>query len=511
MPTKMGDSSPPTKNASENNKSSLNTTLAKSSSSNAAPYISGSNSNVIDTDYNVRLETLNRGNPMGMLENKANCFESVYDVACNLTHTNIQDILSHKVTNSHPGVAERLSFVLNRASTHKCKYLLTERHRLEMVLVMRGSKNNKAAVTNKANTKGGVEFWPTHSLFGQEGCMVLQKKAFLILPAPLLSSCSEHHENPLVQEIDECDIGYYKLYMRQCPVLVVHELAFGPAQKNNVLPVSYWFGLAEGPDLIKAAYPQARRIVDEIKNRNKAGVHDNDADAPDSSFKSSGAGEHCLPRSLPLLFTTATPFFELRPRDESAFDLITDMMNHRRAMLIPVWRNIQGRGASESGGHLMHRLQSHERNMALQKGKLRVEFNAHKRHWNAWWSWPRTEGHALSLPLDNAAMEGPVPSGKCMYEVPRGATCNHNKHTKLRWDAFVGELNDKYSKQANKVCGASTKKVRLGKARLQVFQSLTAEEGEVGASHYVVPVLSSKIFGPIGPFGMECVDSQVKN
>jgi hypothetical protein len=137
----------------------------------------------------------------------------------------------------------------------------------------------------------------------------------------------------------------------------------------------------------------------------------------------------------------------------------------------------------------------------------------------------------------NAVMEGPVPSGKCMYEVPErgtGATCNahNNKHAKLRWDAFVSQLNHtKYSKQAstNKVCGhgaSSTKKVRLpifksflkteddGKARLRVFKRLTAGEGEVGdASHSadIVPVLSSKVFGPIGPFyEMGCADSQVK-
>jgi hypothetical protein len=140
MPTKMGGSASPTKNAS-----SLNAALINNSSIS---------STVIDTDYNVRLETLNRGNPMGMMldENRKNCFESVYEVACNLTPTNIQDILNHKVTTSHSaGVAERLSFVLNRASTHKCKYLLTERHRLEMVLVMRGNnKMNKAKNKNKA-------------------------------------------------------------------------------------------------------------------------------------------------------------------------------------------------------------------------------------------------------------------------------------------------------------------------------------------------------------------------
>jgi hypothetical protein len=436
-----------------------------------------------------------------------------------------------------------------------------ERHRLEMVLVMRGNSKNsshKAAVKNKnkANTKGahGIEFWPTHTLFGQEGCMILQKKAFVILPAPLLSSCSEHnmhHENPtIVQEIDECDIGHYEIRsnMRHCPVLVVHELAFGPEQKNNVLPISYWFGLAEGPDLVKVAYPHAKRIVDDIKSRNKSGLYahdiysnDDDADAPASSFKLSadGAGEreHCLPRSLPLLFTTATPFFELRSRDEAAFDLITDMMKHRRAMLTPpVWRSIiQGR--SESGGHLMHRLQSHERTMALQKENLLVVFDAHKRHWNAWWAWPRTEGHSLSLSLmdiNDAVMEGPVPSGKCMYEVPQGGT-TACKHAKLRWDAFVSQLNDiKYSKQknSNKVCGASiTKKVRLPifksflkteddgkKDLLRVFKSLTVtvEEGggevcDVSHSADVVPVLSSKVFGPIGPFvQMGCAGSQVK-
>jgi hypothetical protein len=220
--------------------------------------------------------------------------------------------------------------------------------------------------------------------------MILQKKAFVILPAPLLSSCFEHNnmhhknDNPaIVQEIDECDIGHYKMRsnMRHCPVLVVHELACGPDQKKNVLPVSYWFGLVEGPDLVKVAYPQAKRIVDEIKSRNKAGIHAHDiyidadaGDAPASAFKLSadGAayGEHCLPRSLPLLFSAAAPFFELRSRDGAAFDHITDTMKHRRAMLTPpLWRNIiQGR--SESGGHdLMHRLQSHGRTIWLSKRK----------------------------------------------------------------------------------------------------------------------------------------------
>jgi len=348
---------------------------------------------LVDAYYNERCSTLNKGNPFGMANVS---FNDLYVAACNLNVEGMFRTLNQLISLGSD-LERNMCLMLNLASTKQSASVLTERHRLEIALSMRG-KN-----------EGTYEFWPTHLLFGKEGCMILQKKAFIVLPSAGMSSGES--ENQALIDVGFNDIDYYK--MLGCNFCVIHELAFGPSQKKNVLPVSLWFDLEEDIDLVKCSNQESKRLVDEIKSRNRA-------------YASADQSVASIPMEN-LLFTTSTPFFQLRPSDNSAFGLVTRMIHHRLRklqMLSDAHANLKESTCNDA--------------LDTMDQELIKDFQANKTHWDDWHSWPPNMGFEVPSTLKDS-----VPAGESVYEIHTFAETSivSTKHAKRRWDAFVDVMS----------------------------------------------------------------------
>lgn len=379
---------------------------------------------MIDTFHNIQTELVNKGNPFG-----TPCWEfaTLYSAACNLNIKNLKSIINQVVPDPSSVVHQRLKFILSIASRNNCSNYLNEQNRLEIALSMRG----------KATNLQGYEFWPTHVLYGKEGCMILQKKAFWIVSSTEIKQSQQFS----VLQIPLSEVGHYER-LHQIVVLV-HELAFGPEMKKNTLPTSLWFNLSEGYDLEECSHFESKRLADEVKARNRTSANLN-------KKKESDGEENQL------LFTTATPFFQVRAQDKSAFLLVTQMIQHRlydvrRIDKVP---DKNGYGVTSNRGMIDEEYFTDEH--------LLSAFHASRKYWNDWYLWPERKGH-----VSPKNMDCDVVSEVGIYEVPEFCS----RHLKRRWDAFVEQIGiDNTSNNKTDKTGGGIVKARDG--RLKVLVSI---------------------------------------
>lgn len=232
------------------------------------------------------------------------------------------------------------------ASNKRRRNTISEVHKLSIALQMRGSH------------QWMYKYSPHHVIYS-ELCMILQKRAYRLdketgeaIPIPLSKYKAKNDKHVLVREI-----------------------AFGPDADPTVRGVALWFNIPDNkivecdPDVAKRfRWKKKSKFDDSHTNKNTSSV-----------------------------FDIRECFFMVRPSDQSAFDLATEMLKNRYQTVKAERLNpIKARFA------MLEQLQK-------DRASLQQMFENHKRHWIAW-----------TFPIHNgrhtADDETPVPPVDAMYD-----------------------------------------------------------------------------------------------
>jgi hypothetical protein len=158
----------------------------------------------------------------------------------------------------------------------------------------------------------------------------------------------------------------------------VRELAFGPDSDDSVRGVALWFNVDES-NVVACTPAQSKRY------RYKKGS----SSKKDTIYGSKSSAFGSLDR-----------FEMIRPSDTASYDLATDILKHRLAVV-----------RTESIAAIRDR---HDEVVIRNKEKelLKERFTALKRHWTAW-GWPVNDGR------EKVSRNTTVPKVDGMYEFPR--------------------------------------------------------------------------------------------
>jgi hypothetical protein len=230
------------------------------------------------------------------------------------------------------------------ASHKRRRNTISEVHKLSMALQMRQSN------------EWMYKFCPHHVIF-QEMCMVLQQKAFVLesddsgnaVPIPLQSYKASNSKH-----------------------VMVHELAFGPDADPSVRGVALWFNIP-AKEIVECTAHQAKRF----------------------RWKKTSKFDNVKTKVSP--FDLRECFTMIRPHDQGAFDLCTEVLEHRFATVKTERLTTMG-----DRFELLKQLKS-------QRGLLQEKFERQKRDWIAW-----------TYPINNGRQrvdeDTPVPPVDAEYE-----------------------------------------------------------------------------------------------
>jgi len=183
--------------------------------------------------------------------------------------------------------------------------------------------------------------------------MVIQKRAFRLIT-------EDTADRDKVMRVEALPIRKYDPKLDSH--VLVREIAFGPDSEESVHDVALYFNIPES-DIKECTLQQTKRF------RWKRKIN--------SSSKQTGGSKSYIKK--PSFGRSVGRFTMIRPHDEDAFDLATDMMKHRLAVLQSERiRNLKSR---------FEALQTHEES----KKVLQDRFEHQKKHWAAW-SWPLNKG-----------------------------------------------------------------------------------------------------------------------
>jgi hypothetical protein len=203
------------------------------------------------------------------------------------------------------------------------------------------------------------KYRPQH-IIHDELCMVLQKRAFQI-----------------GKDMEAREISLTSYNPRVASHVLVREIAFGPDSDPTVRGVSLWFNIGE--DEVQLCTPQqAKRF------RWKRGLKTNKDEKNCSS-----------------IFETLDSFPMVRPDDKDAFDLATDIMKHRCAVM-----------QTEQLSSMRDRFEALKK-LETQKKALQERFENQKKSWAAW-AWPINVGRGEKVNKNT-----PVPPVDSHYVLER--------------------------------------------------------------------------------------------
>jgi hypothetical protein len=203
------------------------------------------------------------------------------------------------------------------------------------------------------------KYRPQH-IIHDELCMVLQKRAFQI-----------------GKDMEAREISLSTYNPRVASHVLVREVAFGPDSDPTVRGVSLWFNIGE--DEVQLCTPQqAKRF------RWKRGLKNNKDEQNYSS-----------------IFETVDSFPMIRPDDKDAFDLATDIMEHRCAVM-----------QTERLTSMRNRFEALKK-LEVQKKALQERFENQKKSWAAW-AWPINVGRGEKVNKNT-----PVPPVDSHYVLER--------------------------------------------------------------------------------------------
>lgn len=203
------------------------------------------------------------------------------------------------------------------------------------------------------------KYCPQHIIHG-ELCMVLQKRPFRIVG------------NGAKQRVT--GISHRQYNPKSAKDIMVHELAFGPDADSTARPVALWFNL-DPKEIVECTALQAKRY------RYKRGLKN----APENKRRSR--------------FDHLDHFQMIRPHEKDAFDLATDILQNRLAML-HAERVVNLKERSEQIARVRH-----------QKEELHTRFDKLLRFWLEF-GWPVNKGRA------KVSKKTPVPPVDGKYELP---------------------------------------------------------------------------------------------
>ncbi len=212
---------------------------------------------------------------------------------------------------------------------------ISELDRVSIVLKMREARKAQLYV-----------YSPTH-LFCDTLCMVLQTRYFRI-------------NSGVISEISEQD------YERLCAsggasivnnIIVAREIAFGGVSDRQFREASIWFNI-HSDNIVLCTRQQARK--NNIRSRHKL-----------RTKWGPSSGEVGMAKSC-----TIPPFDSNQPVDNAAFDLITDILDHRHRVL---------KYFSSEPDDRVHQL------LVEEEGQLQQRFESQRRFWITW-SWPKKLG-----------------------------------------------------------------------------------------------------------------------
>lgn len=183
---------------------------------------------------------------------------------------------------------------------------LNEVHVLEMVLKMRERRLGQS-----------YTYLPSH-LFCGELCMVLQSKQFQLI------SLKENNVGMTygINEVVESDVLTNANSRRKLKQFTAYEIAFGPLGDPSVKSLSIWFDLS--PTVIIPCTSQQAKRHKRSRHRLKRMLNKQSKE-PLPSTNLSELDED--PKGLESI--QAPHFYENQPHDNIAFDLVTDILNHR--------------------------------------------------------------------------------------------------------------------------------------------------------------------------------------
>lgn len=309
---------------------------------------------LIDSLYNCRTSILRFGNPLGF----------------------------------HDGTMDEMMKVLCQTDLERPnRGLFTEKMCLEIALLMRKDQSTMSKFT----------FWPTHLLYQTIGCMILQRKVFVV--------------REKLNEVEELSDGEYEIMKKskiQGKVLRVHKLAFGPAFKRGISPPSLFFHLSE-EDLIAFPPEKIKKFLDSFR---KAGQT---FSPKDDLSKRCADVKHHVPS-----------FIQYEPMDDSAFNLVTNMMKLR----------LQQLKIAELPQEADEYKEAKVRNDAFQI-QVEQECKSNKISWTHWFNYPRCSGLEAPQSLSDIA-----PSNSGEYEFPLDLSDNTDEdkafhHVRSIWETFV--------------------------------------------------------------------------
>lgn len=177
---------------------------------------------------------------------------------------------------------------------------LSEEHKLEIVLKMRGNNLSQA-----------YAYIPTH-LFWGDLCMILQQRTFQIV------SILDATKNTFSTVLEEVTADY--LVPIGALQFKAYEIAFGPVGDPTVRPPSIWFDIPK--DDLTPCTPQQAKHHKRSRHRIKKTVH-----------RLSPHLQGDLQTTEKYKSIRIPPFYTYQPLDHVAFDLITSVLLHRLKMV----------------------------------------------------------------------------------------------------------------------------------------------------------------------------------
>jgi hypothetical protein len=251
------------------------------------------------------------------------------------------------------------------------------------------------------------KYRPQHVVH-EELCMVLQKRAFRVISNEHGDSGRKEdtfHDKPLlsmtiataISSVAEIPLALFN--PRLTNHILVHELAFGPDSDPSIRGVALWFNIGES-DVTVCTPQQAKRF-----RWKKNGV--NPVTPLGAGYNSTSTGP-----VKPSIFDSGTidSFQMIRPHDDSAFRLVTDMMKHRLAVL-----------KRERLSNMKERFDALQK-LQRQENWLKERFANHRRSW-LHWAWPVNRGR------ENVDENTPVPpvEGPYIIGAPNTETKGNKK------------------------------------------------------------------------------------
>jgi len=245
-------------------------------------------------------------------------------------------------------------------------------YKLQIALLMRNGGGVGNNVTSASHSHDWYyKFRPQHVIH-DEVCMVLQTRAFRLID----------NTNMDIQEIS---LELYRPHVQD--LVLVREIAFGPDCEPTARGVSLWFNIDE-KDVTLCTSQQSKRF------RFKRGV--NKKEDEKQSTKSS-------------VFDSLDSFTMVRPRDQEAYKLAGDMMEHRLNVL-----------RMERISNMRERFEALQQ-MEEQKKALQQRFEELKASWLAW-AWPVNHGR------EKVTKNTPVPPVDGNYEFKENVSGSDSEH-----------------------------------------------------------------------------------